>query len=121
MYSSGVFQKLKLLMFNVEVYNHTSSPPPPTPARALSLSLSLRHNEASAGERDNTCKERKALKYKQVIQMSMHARKALKVFLLLLERLTTMYTAPNSYVQVLYICEQLIVVNVHVDQLLWVK
>ena len=33
----------------------------------------------------------------------------------------TIYTAPNSYVQVLYICEQLVVVNVHVDQLLWVK
>lgn len=82
----GYSQKLKLLMFNVEVYNNnTSSPPPPR----FSLSLSLRHNEASAGERDNTCKERKALKYKQVIQMSMHARKALKVFFLLLERLTS--------------------------------
>ena len=88
-------------MFNLEAYNNTSSASPRARARALSLSLSLRHNEVSAGERDNTCKERKALNYKQVIQMSMHARKALKVFLLLLlllllERLTSQVNAHNK-------------------------
>ena len=91
MYSSGVFPKIEITYVNVEVYNNTSSRP-----RALSFSLSLRYNEASAGERDNICKERKALKYKQVIQMSMHARKALKVFLLLLERLTSQVNAHNK-------------------------